>query len=77
MGVVFRVDRFKALMKRYEITASEIAAVTNLCCAKSVLDNDNGTKWKFADINNEELFAICKLCNCTSDYLLGLGDNIN
>lgn len=70
----FRVDRLKEIMEDNGVTVDELKTAVNSVepfPRNTAFDIYNG----FAEPSNAVLIAISKLCNCSTDYLLGLSDN--
>lgn len=77
----FRADRLREVMEKHEATLNDIA--DGLSKLKSIYPRDIDIKSYVNKIINgswepgyNTLLVICEVCNCTSDYLLGLSDEI-
>ena len=70
----FRTDRLKEIMEENGVTIDELKTVLNSVAPyprNIAFDILNG----FTEPSLGALKAISKLCNCSTDYLLGLSDN--
>ena len=70
----FRADRLKEIMEENGVTVDKLKIAVNSVRPyprNTAFDIYNG----FAEPSNAELIAISKLCNCSTDYLLGMSDN--
>lgn len=70
----FKVDRLRAIMEENEVTINELKSAVNSVRPyprNTTFDIYNG----FAEPSNAELIAVSKVCNCSTDYLLGLSEN--
>ena len=70
----FRVDRLKEIMKDNGVTVDELKTAVNSAAPfprNLAFEIYNG----FMEPSNAILVAISKLCNCSTDYLLGVSDN--
>lgn len=75
-GNCFRADRLKEIMEDNGVTVDELKTAVNSVAPypKNItVDILNG----FTKPSLEVLKAICRICNCSTDYLLGLSENPN
>lgn len=72
----FRADRLKEIMADNGVTVDELKTAVNSVAPfprNLAFEIYNG----FMEPSNAILVAISKLCNCSTDYLLGLSENPN
>lgn len=65
--------RLKRVLEEHEVSADELKEAVDMDCTyMNAMLNGNIPLMCLDDIYN-----ICEYCNCSSDYLFGLSDNIN
>lgn len=76
------IDRLNRVMQERGVTSEDIAEAY-VCSGEAFIgDMGNarkyfGMKKKNGDLYASDIILFAKVCNCTTDYLLGLSDRMN